>query len=254
MWFPEAPEPGGFPMSTSRQGEDASPSRETGFDKLERKIQKAVRSNERNPQANVRLDLALDEAREADMPAPRIETVRREAERDNVSRRPATFEGHGPDGVAVLVESITDDRSRTREELEELFWRHGGELGTCGSVAWQFERRGEVEVERKSVEDEDLFLLQALNFGAKHLRSPIDEGENGQHVSVYRLFCEDDDLHGLAVALAEAGYSIHRSSVVHEPTETVQLGPEEARSFLRFHRALTDHRDVREVYANWNPA
>lgn len=243
-------------MSTTRQGEDSSPNRETGFDKfdeIERKIERAVRNNGGDPQANVRLDLALDEARKADMPAPRVETARREAERAGPARKRATFEGHGPEGVAVLVEAITDDRSRTREELEELFRRSGGELGACGSVAWQFERRGKVEIESESVEAEDRFLLQALNFGAKDLRSPTDDGENGQNVSVYRLLCEHDDLHDLTEALAEAGYTIHEARIVREPTETVQLGPEEARSFLQFEETLTGHRDVRDVYANWSP-
>lgn len=232
---------------------------EKRFTTLQRAISVATREQGPDPEENFRLRLAMRRAEAANMPEEQIEAARRrgsgeEAGAGGAELEETTFEGYGPDGVAVFVEAITEDRRRTEEQLEAIFERHGGSLGEEGCVAWQFERRGLVKVDARGVEDEDTFMLEVIEMGADELKEPLyEQGEAGR-TAAWRVFCEYPDLRGLARQLQEAGHDIVGAEPVREATQTVELSSDRARNFMSFYEEVKLHEDVQNVYANWDIA
>ncbi len=227
--------------------------REREFAKFHREIAVEAREHGSEPAQNLVLKLAMRRAAEANMPEDAIEQARQAGTRpDGADYRQVTLEGYGPQGVAVFVEALTDDEARTREELADLFDRYGGSLGEPGCVAWQFERRGLVQVAAETVDDEDTFMMAALEVGAEDVKAPLYEVGDEEHVSVYRVHCAFEDTGAVAEALDESGYRIHAASPVREATQTVALDRDEAREFMEFYERLSSHIDVQDVYANWS--
>jgi YebC/PmpR family DNA-binding regulatory protein len=228
--------------------------RERRFAKLHRVIAVAAREQGSDPEENLSLRLAMRRARDANMPEDAIEQARRQGsgEEPGPSYEQVTFEGYGPMGVAVFVEALTDDPGRTREELEDIFQAYDGSIGEEGCVAWQFERRGLVQIAADSVEDEDTFMMQALEVGAEDVQAPLyDSGDEGR-VPVYRVQCDYESTLGLADALDESGYRVHDASPVREATQNVELDRDEGREFMEFYEKVSSHIDVRNLYANWS--
>lgn len=229
---------------------------ERRFETLKREIAVAAQQQGADPEENLRLRLALRRARDANVPDDEIDRALEigTGEREGPGWQEETYEGYGPEGVAVYVESLTDDKSRTAEELGEIFEKHGGNIGEDGCVAWQFERRGRVEVDAHDVDDEDDFMLEVIEMGADELREPLYDLDDDSHASVYRVYCDYEDTLDLANALEGEGFGVHEAGPVREATQKVGLDRDEAREFLSFFEELSSHADVKAAYANWETA
>lgn len=229
---------------------------ERRFESLAREISVAARDHGTDPDDNLRLRLALRRAREVNMPDDQIERARHigAGEIEGPDYKEVTYEGYGPEGVGVFVEAITEDKSRTAEQLDELFRAHGGNLGEDGCVAWQFDTRGLVQVDARAVEDEDDFMLGVIEMGADELRDPLYDISDEGRVSAYRVYCDPEDVRDLAAALEEAGYPVHAASTTREASQTVPLDRDQARDFMTFFETLNRREDVQNAYANWTSA
>jgi YebC/PmpR family DNA-binding regulatory protein len=164
-------------------------------------------------------------------------------EGDGSSFETVVYEGYGPDGVAVLVEALTDNRNRTASDVRHLFSKHGGNLGTTGAVAWQFERRGVVLVPAEGA-DEDELLLAAAEAGAE------DVERDG---SSYVVSSPPEALAAVRQALEDEGFTVESVEVSMVPTTTVPVADEStARKLVRLVEGLEEAEDVQDVYANFD--
>ena len=153
------------------------------------------------------------------------------------------YEGYGPEGVAVIAEALTDNRNRTASEVRHIFAKFGGNLGTTGAVAWQFERRGVVLVASDGVDEEELFLA-AADGGADDL-----EADGG----VFEVTSAPEDLAAVRAAIEEAGFAIESAELSMVPKNTVAVDDEgKAKQLMRLIDALEDNDDVQDVYANFD--
>jgi YebC/PmpR family DNA-binding regulatory protein len=165
------------------------------------------------------------------------------ADAEGSSYETVVYEGYGPEGVAVLVEALTDNRNRTASEVRHLFSRHGGNLGTTGAVAWQFERKGVVLVSAEGV-DEDALVLAVADAGAE------DVELDGSSFVVSSL---PEALTAVREAVEAAGLAVESVSLAMVPKATVAISDEStARQVLRLVEGLEDTDDVQDVYANFD--
>ncbi|MBO8142066.1 MAG: YebC/PmpR family DNA-binding transcriptional regulator [Firmicutes bacterium] len=215
------------------------------FTKLSRQITVAAREGGPDPAANGRLRLAIDKARAVNMPMENIERAikRGTGELEGVSYEEMIYEGYGPGGVAIMLEIMTDNRNRTASEVRHLFSRYGGSLGESGCVAWMFERRGVIAVERAAVDDEDALLLAAADAGADDVQAQEDR---------FEVQTPPGALDAVKRRLEEAGYRIVSAGLVMVPKTTVEVTGEDASRLMKLLDALEDHDDVQEVYANFD--
>ena len=215
------------------------------FAKLIRQIEVAAREGGADPDANPTLRTMVAKARDASVPVDTIERAvkRGTGELEGVRYEQVTYEGYAPHGVAVLIECLTDNRNRTGAEVKNVFTRYGGSLAEPGAVAWQFERKGVILVERAAATEDDL-MLAALDAGAEDI---TDQGDTWQVTTA------PTDLARVRAALEEAGIPVVSSDLAMLPTTTVTLTDESAaRAVLRVIDALEDHDDVQNVDANFD--
>jgi YebC/PmpR family DNA-binding regulatory protein len=214
------------------------------FSKLAREITVAAREGGGNPDANPRLRTAIERARDAGMPNDNIQRAiqRGTGAIEGATYETVTYEGYAPGGVAVLVEVLTDNRNRAASEIRSLFTRHGGSLSEAGSVAWMFDRRGLITVERSRASEDDL-LLAALEAGADDVRTSGD---------VYEIVTAPERFFAVKQALQTAGISLQSADITLVPKSTVRVEGEDARRVLRLIEALEDHDDVQRAYANFD--
>lgn len=181
-------------------------------------------------------------ARDASVPLDTIERAvkRGTGELEGVRYESVTYEGYGVGGIAVIVETLTDNRNRTGAEMRNIFKSSGGSMAEPGAVSWQFERRG-IMLFDKSISEEAL-LEAALEAGAD------DVSDAGEY---WKVSCAPTDLHGVREALEGAGFAANSAEASLEPTQMVEVSDvEEARKVLRLLDALDDHDDVQDVHAN----
>jgi YebC/PmpR family DNA-binding regulatory protein len=215
------------------------------FTKLIKEITVAARLGGGDPSANPRLRAAIDAAKGQNMPKSNIERAIKKGtgELEGVSYEEITYEGYGPGGVAVLVETITDNRQRTVAEVRHLLSKRGGNMGEPGSVSWVFEKKGLVVIEKDKVDEETLMDV-ALEAGADDIR---DEG------SEWEVETSPEDLPSVRDALKEAGIEIISAEVSMVPGNTVKLEDEkQAKQMLLLMEALEENDDVQNVYANFD--
>jgi len=215
------------------------------FAVLIRQIEVSARQGGGDPEANATLRTMVQKARAASVPNDTItRAIRRgTGEEEGVTYEAVTYEGYAPGGVAVLVQCLTDNRNRTGAEVKNLFTRNGGSFAEPGAVAWQFERKGTVQVPKAAASEDDLMLV-ALEAGADDLE---DLGETWQ------VTTPPTDLHAVRTAIEEAGLPVEEADLTMLPTTTVPLDDEgQAKSVLRLFEALEDHDDVEVVYANFD--
>lgn len=214
------------------------------FSKLSREIITAVRQGGGDPDANPRLRLALERARQFSMPAENIErAIKRglgQSEADAYEE--LIYEGYGPGGVALMLEILTDNRNRSASEIRHIFAKHGGNLGESGCVAWMFDRKGVITVPTQGAPGEDDLLLLAVEAGAEDLKQ--DDG-------FYTIYTDPDDLHRVREALEKAGVPIEDAALRMVPKTEVKVEGREAEQLLRLLDALEDHDDVQEIYGNF---
>ena len=218
------------------------------FSKLSRAIIVAAREGGPDPAANLALQNAIEKARSYSMPKDNIERAIAKgsgADAESAAFETVVYEGYGPDGVAVLIEALTDNRNRTASEVRHVFAKHDGNLGTSGGVAWQFERRGVVLVAAGGV-DEDELLLVAADAGAD------DVELDGQ---TYQVTSAPEELRAVREAIEAAGYGIESAELSMIPKTTVAIVDEAtAKKVVRLVEGLEDVDDVQDVYANFDIA
>jgi YebC/PmpR family DNA-binding regulatory protein len=215
------------------------------FAKLIRQVEVAAREGGGDMTANATLRTMFQKARDASVPIDTIERAikRGTGELEGVRYEAVNYEGYAPSGVAVIVETLTDNRNRTGSDVRNLFSKNGGSLAEPGAVSWQFERKGVVVV---SGGDEEKVMEVATDAGAEDM---TQDGEN------FVLTCAPSDLHALRSALEAAGLVIESSDLSLEPSSTVPVSDEsDAKKVLRLIEAIDDHDDVQAVHANYDIA
>ncbi|MDA8394840.1 MAG: YebC/PmpR family DNA-binding transcriptional regulator [Candidatus Dormibacteraeota bacterium] len=212
------------------------------FTKVASEITVAAREGGGDPGGNFRLRLAIQKAREVNMPADNIERAikRGTGELQGAAIEEIRYEGYGPGGVAILVDALTDNRNRTVAGLRNLFTRSGGSLGETNSVAWMFNRTGLITVDPKGKDPEQL-ALEAIELGAE------DVQVEGDLVEVY---VAPERLEELRQALLDAGRVVERAEVTMQATNPVEVEAKHAAAVVRLLEALEEHDDVREVHCN----
>ncbi|MET0560293.1 MAG: YebC/PmpR family DNA-binding transcriptional regulator [Gaiellaceae bacterium] len=216
------------------------------FSKLSRAIIVAAKEGGPDPDGNLALQNAIEKARSYSMPKDNIERAIAKgsgADADASSYETVVYEGYGPEGVAVLVEAVTDNRNRTASEVRHAFTKHGGNLGTTGAVAWQFERRGVVLVAAAGA-DEDALVLTAAEAGADDVE--LDG-------SSFVVTSAPEAVTPVRQALDEAGFAVESVDLAMVPKTTVAVSDEStARRIMNLVEGLEETEDVQDVYANFD--
>jgi len=212
------------------------------FTKVAREIAVAARAGGPDPDANYRLRLAVDKARAINMPADNIKRAieRATASGEGEQYEEIVYEGYGPGGVAVLVEAATDNRNRTAAEVRSIFAKTGGQLAGSGAVAWQFEPRGLITVERSGTDPDDV-ALAAIDAGAVDVDTDTDPIE---------IYTEPGELEAVRKALEASGVGVEGAESAMLAKQTVSLDADHVRKALRLVELLEDLDDVQRVTAN----
>jgi len=214
------------------------------FTKLIKEIQVAARTGGGDPDANARLRKAISDAKGSNMPNETIErAVRRgTGQEEGVTYDEITYEGYGPGGVAVMVDSMTDNRNRTVAEIRHIFGKNGGNLATTGAVNWIFEKKGYIVVGKDAKPEEELFEI-VTEAGAEDLR---DDDDN------FEIITAPADFEQVLDAVKRAGIEPHVAEVDMVPKEYKKLEGAEAKQMLKLVEALEDNDDVQKVFANFD--
>jgi YebC/PmpR family DNA-binding regulatory protein len=216
------------------------------FSKLSRAIIVAAKEGGPDPAGNLALQNAIEKAKSYSMPKDNIERAIAKgsgAEADAQQFETVVYEGYGPEGVAVIVEALTDNRNRTAADVRHLFSKHDGNLGTSGVVAWLFERRGVVLVDAEGV-DEDELMLAAADGGAEDVEL---DGTSFQVTS------SPEDLAAVRASVETAGFAVESAELTLVPKTTVEVADESAaKKILRLIDALEENDDVQDVFANFD--
>ncbi|MCR4420157.1 MAG: YebC/PmpR family DNA-binding transcriptional regulator [Clostridia bacterium] len=219
------------------------------FTRLGRELIVAARLGGGDPEANPRLKLAIQRAREANMPMENIQRAIQKGtgEIAGETYEEVVYEGYGPGGVAIMLSLATDNRNRTASEIRHLFSRYGGNLGESGCVAWMFESRGLITVELEDVsQTADDIMLWAIEAGAEDVN--LREEDN-----FIEIVTEPGQLEQVRKALEGRRVAVASAEVTMLPKTTVSISdPELARRVLRLVDVLEDHDDVQAVYANFD--
>jgi YebC/PmpR family DNA-binding regulatory protein len=216
------------------------------FSKLSRAIIVAAKEGGGDPANNLALQNAIEKARSYSMPKDNIDRAIAKgsgADADADAFETIVYEGYGPEGVAVIVEALTDNRNRTAADVRHVFAKNGGNLGATGAVAWQFDRRGVVVVPADGVDEEEL-LLVAADGGADDIQRDGD---------VFQVTSAPDSLAAVREAIEGAGFTVDSAELMLVPKTTVAVEEEaKARQVMRLIDALEDNDDVQDVYANFD--
>ncbi len=217
------------------------------FTKLAREIIIAAREGGGDIDANFRLRLAVQKARDANMPGDNITRAIQKGtgELEAISLEQITYEGYGPGGVAVLLDIMTDNRNRTAAEIRSIFTRRGGNMGESGCVAWMFKRMGFIAIERQggNISEDELMLL-ALESGAEDFKE-----EGGSYI----ILTAPENFETVKNRMIEQGFVLATAEVTMVPQNTIAVtDQEEAKKLLDLLDALEDQDDVQNVYANYD--
>jgi YebC/PmpR family DNA-binding regulatory protein len=212
------------------------------FTKLIREITVAAREGGGNPDFNPRLRLAVDTAKSASMPLDNIERAIKKGtgELEGVNYEEIAYEGYGPNGVALYIETLTDNQNRTVADLRHTLGKHNGSLGTSGSVAWQFERKGEIFLDAATCSEEAVFEA-AIEAGAE------DVGRDGDE---FVVTTDVASFHTVQDGLRDAGLTISEAELTMVPSNEVAVEGREAEKLLRLLDSLDDLDDVQKVHTN----
>ena len=214
------------------------------FTKLARAIQVAARDGGGDPAGNPALANAVEKAKDARMPKDNIERAIAKgtgADSDAEAIEEVVYEGYGPGGVAILVDALTDNRNRTGSEVRHIFTKHGGNLGEPGSVAWTFEKKGEIVVDGSRYSEDD--LLPAIDAGAEDVALDGD---------VWEVVTAPADLQAVREALEQAGVELDSAELVMRPTTRTPVDDGDVPRLMRLIETLEEHDDVQAVHANFD--
>ena len=212
------------------------------FTKLIREITMAAKLGGGDPAGNPRLRTAIEAARAASMPKDNIERAVKKGtgELEGVEYQEITYEGYGPGGVAILIFAMTDNPNRTVAEVRHRLSRGGGNLGATNSVAWMFDRKGQLYIDASKYPEDDA-LEAALDAGAEDFKA---EGDR------YEITTDPSSMHTVRAALEEKGYEIAESEIASVPKNLVSVGGPTAESLVKLLEELEDLDDVQKVAAN----
>ncbi|GEL06835.1 YebC/PmpR family DNA-binding transcriptional regulator [Salisediminibacterium halotolerans] len=213
------------------------------FTKLTKEIHQAVRQGGDDPYTNYPLKLAIDKAKQNNLPNENIERTIQKASGnvDGIDYEEITYEGYAPHGVAVFVEALTENRNRTAAEVRLQFNKNGGNLGEDGCVAFMFHRKGQLMIEKDEATDEEQLMLEAIEAGADDVQV---EDEYVQIITVPDAFQDVKD------SLEQAGYAFEFAEVTQIPDIYADLDDQQAEEAHKLIEALEDLDDVQNVYHN----
>ena len=214
------------------------------FSKILREITVAARSGGGDPKGNLRLQAAMESARAANMPADNIKRAIQKGtgELPGEQYEEVTYEGYGPGGVAVLLNTLTDNKNRTGPEIRHIFEKQGGRMGTPGSVAWMFDRRGVISVDAERIKEDDV-LEAALDAGAVDVKR-IEKA--------FEVTTAPDEMETVRQALERKGAPVLEAAAAMVPQSTVRVEGKDAAAVLRLIEALEEQDDVQNVYSNYD--
>lgn len=215
------------------------------FTKLIREITVSAREGGGDADSNPRLRLAIQKAKEANMPADNIERGIKKGtgELEGVNYENVSFEGYGVGGVAVIVEGLTDNKNRTTSEVRSIFSKRGGNMAGAGSVAFQFERKGVFLVKKEDAKEDELMTV-AVDAGAEDFNTDED---------YYEIVCAPQDFDKLRTELTKKGVKLESGELSMEPKNTVKVNDTEtATKIMSLIDELEDNDDVQNVYANFD--
>jgi len=212
------------------------------FTKLIKEITVAARMGGGDPDANPRLRTAVAAARAENMPNNNIDRAIKKGtgELEGVNYEESTFEGYGPGGAAVLIESLSDNKNRTVADIRHIFSKNGGNLGENGCVGWMFEQKGYFVVAQSATDEETLMEI-ALEGGAEDVR---EDGTN------FEVITDPEDFEAVKAALKEAPFDYEAAEVTMLPQNTTNLKGKQAEQMIRLMEMLDDCDDVQKVYTN----
>ncbi len=215
------------------------------FTKMIKEITVAARTGgSGDVDSNARLRKAVNDAKAANMPNDTIDRAikRGTGQLEGVAYDEITYEGYGIGGVAVLVETMTDNRNRTVAELRHIFSKNGGNLGEAGSVAWMFDKKGYIVVDKAAKSEDELFDI-VIEAGADDMQ---DGGD------VFEIYTTPDAFEPVTEALKTAGIEPQAAEISMIPQNYIALTDGDARSMLKLYEAIDDNDDVQKVYANFD--
>jgi YebC/PmpR family DNA-binding regulatory protein len=208
------------------------------FTKISKEITLAVKKGGADPETNLRLRVAIENAKEVNMPKDKVEAAIKRATSKEASLEEVVYEGYGPHGIAIVAETATDNTTRTVGNVRSYFTRAGGTLGTTGSLDFLFERKGVLQFAAAGHNLEDL-ELELIDFGAEEFA--VDEGT----VFIYTSF---NDFAGMQKALTQKGIAVTSAQVQRIPLTTSELPPEKAKEVEDLLERLEDDEDVQAVF------
>lgn len=214
------------------------------FTRLTKEITVASRDAGGDPDMNPRLRNAISDAKSQNMPNDNIDRAikRGTGEIEGISYEEIIYEAYGPGGVAILIETMTDNRNRTVADLRHLLSKNNGNLGESGSVAYMFDRKGYIVVDKKQKSEEELFEIVIEN-GAEDLKQ---DDEN------FEIFTEQETFEDVKKAVEDAGIEPEVAEISMIPQTYVKVEGADAKSMLKLYELIDDHEDVQNVYANFD--
>jgi YebC/PmpR family DNA-binding regulatory protein len=217
------------------------------FTKIIREIVVATKTGGLQIDHNSRLRKAIEDAKEANMPQ---DTIKKAIQRGNGEIQGAiyeeiVYEGHGPAGVALIVEATTDNKNRTTSDIRKIFSSYRGSLGEAGCVGWMFNRKGLIIIDKKSSVDEEAVMNIALEAGTEDFKSE-------QESDVYEIITSPLDLETVKKTLHEKNIAIISAKITMIPQTQIELNGEDAKSMIKLMGELEAHEDVKSVYANFD--
>jgi YebC/PmpR family DNA-binding regulatory protein len=214
------------------------------FTRIIKELTVAARGGGGDPEMNPRLRTIIADAKANNMPRENIERAIRRGtgEEPGVTYEEVTYEGYGPGGVALMIETLTDNKNRTVGEIRHLLGKHAGNLAAENSVAWMFSRKGQIFVEKGNV-DEDKLLAAALDAGA----DDMNDDESG-----WEIVCAPERFEAVRDAVKALGVEPASAAVAMVPQNYIKLVGKEAQQMLKLMEAIEDHDDVQHVWANFD--
>lgn len=224
--------------------EKADAARGKIFTKLIKEITVAARQGGGDIASNPRLRTAVMAAKTDNVPLANIDRAiqRGTGEMEGVSYEEITYEGYGPGGVAVLIEAVTDNKNRTAPEIRHAFSKNGGNMGDTGCVAWMFDQKGLIVVNKEN-QNEDELMMVALEAGAEDIRDESD---------TFEIITAPTDFETVQSRLVENGITPLSAEITRIPQTTVAVEGKDAEQVLRLMEIFEDHDDVQHVYANFD--
>ncbi len=213
------------------------------FTKIGREIAIAVKEGGADPQYNPRLRIAIQNAKTANMPKANVESaIKRASSKDAEDYQEIVYEGYAPHGIALIVETATDNSTRTVANVRHIFSKYGGSLGTSGSVDYMFERKGVFKVKAEDFDLEEL-ELELIDYGLEEIK------KEEEHLALY---CEFTDFGAMQKALEEKGMTVESTELVRIPNHTKELSDQQVEDVIKLIDKMEDDDDVINVFHNMN--